>query len=214
MSPFLCIVLLLFYMLNAQNQCIIRNSVIHCQRGVLNCNQCQEIFEYKYMLLDFNNHPMHASPLIEHEGNLKSYQVIKIFSSLAEAQQYAHEQNVCIQVSDLDTDKVLQPIQKKVRELGWHITIDADKQQLKIFSVYPVKELETQKQVLPEIVFSLRPLNSKISYALFYTEKYKVINKVYYGVHSKMNPVQDNPKEDALQKVRDLENFLMQFYFK
>ncbi len=206
---FYIFILFFFNMLNAQNQVILRSPFIHCQKGLLNCKKCQEVFQYQYMLLDFTVNPMLASPMIEHEGILKSYQVLKIFNSLEEAKLYADKHNIEIQISDLDTDTVLQKIQSKVKELGWHIT--SNKKELRIFSAYPVKELESGKYVLPEVVFSLRPWNSKISYALFYTDKYKVIDKTYYGIHSKMNPVEDNPKEDALQKVRELDSFLLQF---
>lgn len=202
-------ILLNINMLNAQSQVIIRNSIIHCQRGVMDCEKCQESFQYQYMLIDFQTNPMHASPMIEHEGVLKAYQVIKLFHSLTEAQEYAQKNGIPIIISDLDTDEVLKKIQKKVTELGWHIT--CDKYQLTIFSVYPVKEMETGKKVLPTVTFTLRPLNSKINFAYFYTDKYKVIEKTYSGIHSKMNPVIDNPKEDALQKVREIDNFLLQF---
>lgn len=196
-------------MLNGQNQVIIRYSILHCQRGITQCEKCQESFKYQYMLIDFQTNPMHASPMIEHDGVLKAYKVIELFHSLTEAKEYAQKNNIPIIISDIDTDEVLKKIQKKVTELGWHMTCEHDK--LTIFSVYPVKEIETGKKVLPTITFILRPLNSKINFAYFYTDKYKVIEKTYSGIHSKMNPVIDNPKEDALQKVREIENFLLQF---
>lgn len=199
-------------MIQGQNQSIMRIPYIHCQKGVLNCEKCQEIFQYQYMLLDFDTFPMHASPMIKHEGVLKAYKVIKVFDSLTDAQNYAKTHNIPIEISELDKDEILQKIQAKVKELGWHINLDDDK--LRIFSVYPVKEIETGKKVLPEVIYTLRPLNSKINYFVFYTEKFKVVDKEYFGIHSKMNPVQNHEKEDALQKIRELEKFLYQFYPK
>lgn len=205
-------VLFIFNMLKGQNHVILRAPFIHCQKGVLNCEKCQEVFQYQYMLLDVGVDSVYASPVIEHEGNLKPYRILKIFNSLENAKLYADNHKIEIQISDVDSDEVIRKIQTKVKELGWHIT--CNKKELRIFSVYPVKELETGKYVLPEIVFSLRPFNSKLNYALFYTDKFKVIDKTYNGFHSKMNPIQDNPKEDALQKLRELDNFLLQFQSK
>jgi len=43
---------------------------------------------------------------------------------------------------------------------------------------------------------------------LFYTEHYKVIHHEYSGINAKMNPILDNPKEYALEKVREIEKFI------
>jgi hypothetical protein len=191
---------------NVQNQIIIRNAILHCQRGVLNCTQCQDAFKYKYMLIHFTLNPNEASPMLKHKGIFRTYRVDKIFDHLSDAKQYASEHQIPIEISMIDQDSILTQLEQKVRELGCHMDWYDDK--LKIFSVYPVKETETGKILLPEIIYTLRPLNSKIQYALFYTEHYKVIHHEYSGINAKMNPILDNPKEYALEKVREIEKFI------
>lgn len=148
-----------------------------------------------------------AMPMIEHEGVLKTYEIKKIFDSFEEAQNYANEQNTLIEISMLDKDSVLIQLSKKVHELEWHIDFHKDK--VRIFSVYPVQEVDTGKFLLPEIIYTLRPLNSKNYYAYFYTQFFKVINHEYIGLNSKMNPVHDHPKEYAVEKVREIEKFVL-----
>lgn len=196
------------YMLNGQNQIIKRLPIYHCKRGVLNCTKCQEAFRFNYMLINFAvKDNQVAMPMIEHEGVLKTYEIKKIFDSFEEAQNYANEQNIPIEISMLDKDSVLIQLSKKVHELEWHIDFHKDK--VRIFSVYPVQEVDTGKFLLPEIIYTLRPLNSKIDYAYFYTQFFKVINHEYIGLNSKMNPVHDHPKEYAVEKVREIEKFVL-----
>ncbi len=131
------------------------------------------------------NQVIKRNAIIHCQKRLLEYK--KIFDSLFEARKYADQNQTPI----LDSDSVLKKIQKKVAELGCHI--DEDAQEVRIFSVYPVKNLNTNKKILLEAILTLRPLNSKINFAYSIEKKYKVVNKEYAGIHSNINLVEDNP---------------------
>lgn len=197
--------ILSFMDLHAQNKVILRNSMVHCQRGLLNCEKCQATYGYKYMLLQLDIASEEALPMVYYSGGLHTYKVEEVFSDVEEAKRYAESNKLPIEVSPLDTDAVLRKISQKVQALGWHITWDEEEKQIIIINAVPVKEIESGKKVLPMIIIESKEGAGE---PYFEAARQKFNQITYKGFHEKMNPVEEMPGESNLEKVRSFQNFI------
>lgn len=194
-----------FMELQGQNQVILRNLSIHCQRGLLNCEKCQATYGYKYMLLKLDIASEEALPMVYYKGGLHTYHVEKVFLDIEDTKRYAASYQIPIEVSPIDTDATLKQISQKVQEVGWHITWDEEEKQIIVINSVPVKEIETGKKVLPMIIIEHKEGAGE---PYFEAAGQKFNHMTYKGFHEKMNPVEEKPGENNLEKIRSFQNFI------
>lgn len=99
---------------NSEQFIIRKTTMLHCKRGISDCEKCQNIYSQKYCLLDIEPKGDYQRPVIEVLINDKKmwveYDVIKIFNNLNEAQKYAKENNISNYIwleDDIKLEKML-----------------------------------------------------------------------------------------------------------